>query len=434
MKRCRIIPVALAAICLLSGCRFLPPEETVPEIPVVQDTEKTVYQQVRVQRGDLVVKQEVSCQYVASQTQVLSFAISGERIAAVYVREGQTVKNGELLAELAHDDLTGQINAQEHRMQVLSLQREHLLENRELALAKQDALLAQTEREWTVLEEKRESLLAWQTQQKAYEEALAQWEADPNRETLPRPQPPEPCAVTETPEELDASQEALERSRRDQQAERTALENSYDQQLQSQDNSIYIQRLRLEELEKELDNRRIYAGMDGMVRYLQTKPVQTIGSDGSISYTDQVAPGQLSKKGVTFIILVDTESLAFQVSGEDAALFPVGTEVRIRLDDREIQAVSVMGAAAEVAYLQPVAPDPLLESGDRGKVDVILDQRSQVLVLPEKAVHKSVDGAFVYVLDAQGLRVMQPVTTGLAAEGYVEIVSGLSEGDGVVTE
>ena len=40
----------------------------------------------------------------------------------------------------------------------------------------------------------------------------------------------------------------------------------------------------------------------------------------------------------------------------------------------------------------------------------------------------------VYMLNEEGLRVMQEVVTGLENETCVEIVSGLSEGDSVILQ
>ena len=69
-----------------------------------------------------------------------------------------------------------------------------------------------------------------------------------------------------------------------------------------------------------------------------------------------------------------------------------------------------------------------------GSVNVVLDQREDVLYVDRKAV-KTADGKyFVYMLDENGLRTRKEITTGLETGNYVEIVSGLTEGDSVILE
>ena len=87
-----------------------------------------------------------------------------------------------------------------------------------------------------------------------------------------------------------------------------------------------------------------------------------------------------------------------------------------------------------VAYLQLLQPDPTLENGASGNVHVILDQREDVTYVDKKAI-KTADGRqFVYMLDEDGLRIRQEVTTGLESGDFVEIISGLTEGDSVILE
>ena len=57
-----------------------------------------------------------------------------------------------------------------------------------------------------------------------------------------------------------------------------------------------------------------------------------------------------------------------------------------------------------------------------------------MLLLNADAIQKSNGESFVYVLDEEGMRSMQPVVTGLEADGMVEIVRGLQEGDSVILD
>ncbi|MGH8455161.1 MAG: efflux RND transporter periplasmic adaptor subunit, partial [Nevskiales bacterium] len=66
------------------------------------------------------------------------------------------------------------------------------------------------------------------------------------------------------------------------------------------------------------------------------------------------------------------------------------------------------------------------------RVNLVLSTRADALMLPEQAIVPQGDGHFVYrVLDGKALRT--PVELGLRQAGRVEIRSGLSAGETVVT-
>lgn len=201
----------------------------------------------------------------------------------------------------------------------------------------------------------------------------------------------------------------------------------YQKQMQEIEDSLYIQKLRLEELKTELKNRQICAGMDGTVTSVRT-----------------VEAGQRSVEGRTMITVADMDTTAFTVKGDDAKYFPVGTEVVITFNGKEYAAVSVeatdlglpepVEGATAIAYLRLDQPDPTLEAGNRGMIEITLEARYDVLYLNKKAIKTADNKNFVYVLDENGLKVMQDVTVGLISGGFAEIVSGLAEGDSVIIE
>ena len=57
-----------------------------------------------------------------------------------------------------------------------------------------------------------------------------------------------------------------------------------------------------------------------------------------------------------------------------------------------------------------------------------------MLCLPQRVIQKAEDQEFVYVLNEEGLKTMQEVTTGIEINGFVEILGGLKEGDSVIVE
>lgn len=114
-----ITAAAVSAACL-SGCYFLPDEEEVYDPPVVNASEVS-YTTTTAQLKDLV-KQVVSAGTITSGTQSdARFTEYGGNIKQVYVAAGDTVEQGQLLAEIETYELDQEITIKE-----LELEREKL--------------------------------------------------------------------------------------------------------------------------------------------------------------------------------------------------------------------------------------------------------------------------------------------------------------------
>jgi HlyD family secretion protein/macrolide-specific efflux system membrane fusion protein len=72
--------------------------------------------------------------------------------------------------------------------------------------------------------------------------------------------------------------------------------------------------------------------------------------------------------------------------------------------------------------------------GMSANVDILTAQRQQVLVAPSRSIRSRASDLYVQVPNAAGELDERTVTIGLRGEeGLVEVLSGLSEGDKVVT-
>lgn len=76
--------------------------------------------------------------------------------------------------------------------------------------------------------------------------------------------------------------------------------------------------------------------------------------------------------------------------------------------------------------------DELLKPGMFARVEIILDTRSDVMILPTECVLKQDNKHFVYVINDDLTAVMKYVETGFTANNETEIISGLNEGERVV--
>lgn len=464
-KSLRWTILTVAASCLLSACQLIPKEEELPEPPVLKSYEMVDYHQIPVCRGDLVQSKTIKCQYVSANVERLSFSLSEQKVGALYVEVGQTVHAGDLLVELEMEDQKGQIHALENQMQILRVNIRYAKNDRALEQRKQDALLTDIRNRLSDLEALIQARTDWETAYAEWEAADAQWQSEyaewekqmeaweaaqaqpaeaddtPEPETppvqpeTPPVQPEKPEAPPEPPteltlDELTKQREELLEEKRTQEAAGYEAVKAYDRQIQSDEDTLYILGLQIEELRQELRPRQLYAGIDGTVTYVQKS-------------TDDFF-GLRTQKDVTFITITDRENMAFIVGGEDALLFPVGTEVTVACKDQEVLARSVEPAELGIqnpedsgkptAFLKLVDPTAAVEENAEGKITLILEERRNVLYLDAGAVQTAEGQPFVYVLDETGLKVMQSVTTGLECDGKIEITGGLEEGDKVIME
>lgn len=204
------------------------------------------------------------------------------------------------------------------------------------------------------------------------------------------------------------------------------LRRELEQQLAVQDDAIYVQQLRLAELEQQRDQRQIVAGMDGTVMYVRT-------------YND----GDTSTENAAFIRLSDTESSMFSAETEYYEYLQPGDTFEITCSKvvypAQVVTASELGIAEpepngeeRTVFLKLLEPAVDLESGDRGTLTLTLDTREDVLYVDSKAISTADGKSFVYYIDEQGMRRMQEVTTGLETGKLTEILSGLDEGDEII--
>lgn len=107
--------VYMSVIILLCGCGR---QETEDPMVIVEQEEQdqSVYELAVVTRGDLEQTQRVKCIYKQTEEQEVSFSLSGRLVEEVYVHEGDTVKAGDLLAQLSDGSLEQDISRLEYNI------------------------------------------------------------------------------------------------------------------------------------------------------------------------------------------------------------------------------------------------------------------------------------------------------------------------------
>jgi len=362
LKRWGLLITILAGMLILSSCSLLPEEETFRTAPLIREYEKEEFKLAFAERGDMLLSQKVSCTYVPVQTEALRYTVGGEYFDEVFVQVGDSVKKGQLLAQLDLSGAQEQVDRCRTQIEILGMRLAAVEENRALALERQRILMSESTK-------------------KELDEALAE------------------------------------------------INRQYDAQKRSLEDELIIAQLQMKEAEQRLDERQLRAGIDGTVTFIR-----------------KFKSGERSVAGERFMSVADATTSIFRAETKLWNHFAPGDEYVIIANKKEYEAIVVTEAelgipetekqedSSEYVYLKLKNPAFDLEDKDRGTLELILDSREDVLMVPESAVTTADGQSIVYYQNESGMKAYKPVETGLVANKMVEIVSGLTEGESVIVE
>lgn len=206
------------------------------------------------------------------------------------------------------------------------------------------------------------------------------------------------------------------------------MEKNLNDQEQALRDQLHIAQMRLEETEKEIGRRRIYADFDGTVTYLR-----------------KVKDGELSVENQTMLKISDLSTSVFMGKSVNADLYSVGDEVILTSGKKtyyaRVAAPEELGLERTVepktgkisVYFVLTQPAPELERGDKATTELVVEKHENVLFVDEDCVVETNQGYAVYVPDPEtGLRSLALVEIGMNADKKVEITAGLQEGDRLI--
>jgi len=160
--------------------------------------------------------------------------------------------------------------------------------------------------------------------------------------------------------------------------------------------------------------------------------------------------GDLVSSTNIVVTLADLSNLRVRaiVDETDISLVEIGQEVEATFDAfpglsfwGEVLEVPLQGTLSQniLTYEVPIslegAEKVALKTGMTANLEIVVGRRENALLVPAMAVQQGEEGKVVMVQDTpQGTAVATPVKVGLSDGTYVEIVSGLIEGDSVLVE
>lgn len=160
----------------------------------------------------------------------------------------------------------------------------------------------------------------------------------------------------------------------------------------------------------------------------------------------KISPGQVIARNATLTMIIDDDPMKaeFHVSERYLNRLAVGQKVVL-----QVAAFSKQEFTGDVYFISPQVndvtrtalvkakipnPEGLLRQGMFAKVQLVIGQRPDALVIPESALMSNNEQVSVFIVDQENKAQMRSVKTGIRQNGEVEITEGLTGEDKVITE
>jgi HlyD family secretion protein len=188
-------------------------------------------------------------------------------------------------------------------------------------------------------------------------------------------------------------------------------------------------------------------GSTGGVESVVRAPITGYVLQKMVDVGDAVVPLSTYQEGTVLFSMADMGRLVFRGTVDEIDVGRLAEGLPVTVSVGALPGASVAGALSRIslkarvdgtATVFPVEivlaamEEVRLRAGFSANADIIMDERIDVLVLPERVVTFEGDSAWVEVPGPGGSRERRTVRTGLSDAIQVEIVAGLDEGDVVL--
>ena len=410
MRKGKIIGVLLLSL-ILAG--------SIACNPFGGDEEEASQQLVEVVRGDLAISVSGSGNIEVSAEGKLAFGVGG-RIDRIYVEEGDSVTKGDVLAGLDTDDL--ELALTQARVALTQAQVAVNTANVTLRTARHSLDEAHDLYTWPEIKvaeadvDDAEAFLEY-----VLEKGLSQ------------------TTLYYAQARLDAAEAVLDAMIYDYDTEEVAIKKMEvalaEQSLELSQLSLEQAQQSLEYAQEQLDEATITAPLDGVIAKIYSE-------EG-----DVIPPPALSSQVI--IHLVDLTTIELNVEVDEIDIPDVKPGQRAIIDVDALPGVEFEG---EVLTISPVAKEEAgvilyevkvgfnvpegsgLRVGMSAEADIVIVDRSNILLVPDRAITEDSEGNPVVMVVVNEQTEERPVVIGISDGFDTEIVSGLSEGEVVVIE
>lgn len=382
VQKRQMICISVIGIVLATGCSLKKIEEQGIATSIMRPEEVT-YRTMPVTRKDLVEEIRTEGRVVAAKQHHLYFTQESGHLRAIYVKEGQTVQKGDLLAELVQEDIEDQINEKAIRLRMEETAYGHSRKLKELDLWQLD--------------------LQRQRIQSEIEDMRKIPEVYPSRTVQD---------VEDSLEKLELQyqikEKELEKYQREQQAVIMDLKQEW------------------EELHEKKSEIKMIAPVEG-----------TIERISDITVGESIQPYQI------LMTINDTNHLQIETTSTYAKSLRVGMHTQVQINDVFYEGIVATAPvilpedhSANMESLARIEVQNLpaeVSIKDRVQIIVVINKREDVLWVPRHAIYLYNGKEYLYILE-ENTKKTRFVVTGFKNMQEVEILSGIQEGQVIVLD
>lgn len=171
-------------------------------------------------------------------------------------------------------------------------------------------------------------------------------------------------------------------------------------------------------------------------------------NDSTVTFVKELSEGEKSISGQIVVTTNSTQGYYLNAFTKYWKKFERGEQINLRVRGKEYAATIMnaedLGLSPSVrpenpeeeseVYFHIADQEAYLQSGDSGEFSLLVEEKQDVLYIPKGAVTMVNDKKIVYVEDKDGIRSVKYIETGLETDRYVEVTSGLEEGDSIIVE
>lgn len=201
--------------------------------------------------------------------------------------------------------------------------------------------------------------------------------------------------------------------------------------LEAAQTAVKSAEIALQDAKDNADSRTVTASMGGVITTLSIENGDTI-SGGSTSTSAPVVITDPSVFQAT-VTIAESDISAVEVGQTAALTFDVLSDVTLTGKVTRVDTVGT-NSSGVVSYSAVITPDVMndsVKSGMTVTAEIITETAADVLAVPSTAVKSSGGSKYVQILE-NGAPANVTVETGLSSDSYVEITSGLTEGQEII--
>lgn len=209
---------------------------------------------------------------------------------------------------------------------------------------------------------------------------------------------------------------------------REKTEQRYKEQIEDCQDAILVHNMKLQEYQKNVEEGTLLAPASGVITISQVdlvgtvskpseKVITMIANDALIFVSEEVEKKHYLEFGQTYEVVVG--------KGESQKIVEVTPMEEAKTEYEDV---------VEEMFFAIQTPDLKLETGAQGIIWITLEEKKDVLYVPNEILHTSGGKTYVYTMSDNGIRNINYVTTGVSDREKTEIIEGLEEGQYVLQE